>query len=155
MGYKLNGSPLIIDAPFKDSNGASYPANWLRNSSQSDRDAVPTGGITWEMDPPWYDQRFYWGVSNPRPIADLKVTWIQEQKNIAKAKLEPTDWLVIRAAEGGNAVPSATKTLRANIRTKCKEREDQLTACSDTNALADLVQRPEGGAGGLNTWPTS
>ena len=58
MGYKLNGSPLPLDVAFKDSNGTQYPANWLRNSSQSDRDAVPTGGITWEVDAPWYDQRF-------------------------------------------------------------------------------------------------
>ena len=155
MGYKLNGNAIYLDVPFTDSNGTQYPSNWLRNSSATDREAVPTGGITWEPEAKQYDQRFYWSANSPKDVADLKVTWIQEQKNIAKAKLEPTDWLVIRAAEGGTAVPSATKTLRANIRTKCKEREDQLTACSDTNALADLVQRPEGGAGGLNTWPTS
>ena len=139
MGYKLNGSPLIIDAPFKDSNGASYPANWLRNSSQSDRDAVPTGGITWEMDPPWYDQRFYWGVSNPRPIADLKVTWIQKQKDIANSLLSDTDWMIIRKSESDTAIPSDTTTYRTAVRTQCKAREDQITACSDTDALAKLI----------------
>ena len=155
MGYKLNGNSIYLDVPFTDSNGTQYPSNWLRNSSATDREAVPTGGITWEPEAKQYDQRFYYGANSPKPVADLKAVWIQEQKNVANSKLKATDWYVLRAAEGGTAVPSATTTLRANIRTKCKEREDQITACADTNAVADLIQRPEGAAGGLNPWPTS
>ena len=143
MGYRLNGLPLPLDVAFKDSNGASYPANWLRNSSQSERDAVPTGGITWVADRPWYDQRFYWGVDKPKSIDDLKTFWIQKQKDEANSYLAKTDWLIIRKAEAGTAVPSDTTTYRAAVRTKCKEREDQITACSDTDALAELVNETE------------
>ena len=139
MGYKLNGSPLIIDAPFKDSNGTSYPAIWLRNSTPDERAAVPTGGITWEVDPPWYDKRFYWGGNKPHPIADLKKDWIQKQKETANEFLAETDWLIIRKAEADTAVPSDTTTYRTAVRTQCKAREDQITACSDTDALAKLV----------------
>ena len=143
MGYKLNGSPLPLDVAFKDSNGTQYPANWLRNSSQSDRDAVPTGGITWEVDAPWYDQRFYWGVDKPHPIADLKKDWIQKQKDAANQFLAETDWLIVRKAEAGTAVPSDTTTYRTAVRTACKEREDKITACSDTEALANLINTSE------------
>ena len=68
MGYKLNGEALSLDVPFSDAAGGQYPANWLRNSTAAQRAAVPTGGITWEADPPWYDQRFYWAVSSPKAI---------------------------------------------------------------------------------------
>ena len=138
MGYKLNGEHLEINVPFKDSNGASYPANWIVNASKSELAAVPTGGITW-VDEPSYDQRFYWGPSKPKDIATLKTLWIQAQKDTANTLLAPTDWMVVRAAEGGTALPSDTKTERAAIRTKCKEREDQITACSDTAALDALL----------------
>lgn len=143
MVYKLNGSVLTPDVAFKDSNGAQYPANWLRNSSAEERAAVPTGGITWEADPPWYDQRFYWGVNNPKAIAGLKVKWIKTQKETANKLLAKTDWLVVRKAEAGTAVPSDTTTYRAAVRTISKEREDQITACSDTDALAKLVNAGE------------
>ena len=138
MGYKLNGEHLEINVPFKDSKGASYPANWIVNASKSELAAVPTGGITW-VDEPSYDQRFYWGASNPKDIAGLKTLCIQAQKDTANTLLAPTDWMVVRAAEGGTALPSDTKTERAAIRTKCKEREDQITACSDTTALDTLL----------------
>ena len=166
MGYKLNGSPLPIDVAFTDSDGASYPASWLRGSTAEQRAAVPTGGITWENDPAVYDQEFYWGSGKPKNIADtptydsydsdgkgvgdptgstpgLKTNWIQKQKNIANGLLSDTDWLIVRKAEAGTAVPSDTTTYRAAVRTKCKEREDQITACSDTDALALLVGSSE------------
>ena len=143
MGYKYNGSPLLLDQPWTDTEGTQYPASWLRNSSTSQRAGVPSGGITWEADPAWYDQRFYFSPSSPKDIANLKVHWIQEQKDLANGLLTDTDWMVLRAAEGGTAVPSATATYRAAVRTKSKEREDQITACSDTAALSKLITAGE------------
>ena len=155
MGYKYNGSPLLLDQPWTDTEGTQYPASWLRNSSTSQRAGVPSGGVTWEADPAWYDQRFYLAKDNPIPIADLKATWIQKQKDTANKLLTNTDWLIIRKAEAGTAVPSDTATYRTAVRTKCKEREDQITACSDTDALSTLINTAEGESGGLTAWPTS
>ncbi len=156
MGYKLNGNTIVIDVPFTDSEGTSYPSNWLRNASDSEKAAVPTGGITWVPDAPYQDERFYFQPGNiAKPIADLKTVWINEQKRLANGILESTDWMVVRAAEGGTALPSATKTLRGNVRTVSKTREDQITACSDTDALSTLINTAEGESGGLTAWPTS
>ena len=121
MGYKLNGSHLSLDVAFRDSEGTQYPASWLRSSTAEQRAAVPTGGITWEVDPPWYDQRFYWGTDRPKPIANLKKDWIQIQKDTANSKLARTDWLIIRKAESDTAIPSDITTYRTAVRTKCKE----------------------------------
>ena len=142
MVYKLNGKALAGGVAFTDSNGTNYPANWLNFSTAEDRAAVPTGGIKWEDDPPYYDKRFYWNQSTAKDIDDLKKAWIQNQKDSANNLLQPTDWLIVRKAEAGTAVPSDTTTYRAAVRTKCKEREDQITACSDTAALDTLINAP-------------
>ena len=136
MGYKLNGMPLSLDVAFTSSDGTQYPSNWLRNSTAADRAAVASTGITWAAGPPWYDQRFYWGVSKPKDLATLKALWVQKQKDIANSLLAPTDWKIIRAAEGGTAVPSADKTYRGNVRTQCGLREATINACADVDKLA-------------------
>ena len=50
MGYKYQGKDLPLDEPFEDIDGTNYPANWLRLSTQQQRDKVPGGAITWEPD---------------------------------------------------------------------------------------------------------
>ena len=135
MAYTLNDTPITYGTPFT-SGDLRYTKAWWSSSSDSEKTAV---GIKTVADPVWYDGRFYYGPSSPKPIASLKALWIQEQKDAANAKLTSTDWMIIRAAEGGTAVPSDTKTYRAAVRTKSKEREDQITACSDTAALRTLI----------------
>ena len=143
MVYKLNGAVLPIDTAFKDSEGTSYPSNWLRNASDSEKANVPTGGIKWEMDPEQYDTRFYSAPDKPIPVADAKASVIAEQKDIASRILSATDWMVIRQADGGTNIPSDIKTYRANVRAQCKAREDQITACSDTAAVGKLFHEPK------------
>ena len=52
--------------------------------------------------------------------------------------LQPTDWMVIRAAEGGTAVPSRYTTKRAAVRTKLTLCVHRLTNAADVDALAAL-----------------
>ena len=155
MSYKYNGGTLALDVPFKDTAGTSYPANWLRLSNASQRAAVP-GGITWQEPPQVVDGRVYLANGTAKPLAELKSFWIEKQKRFAGDLLYKTDWMVIRAAGGGTAVPSANTTYRAAVRTKSKEREDQITAASDVAALINLINNDEykGGSNGLKSWPT-
>lgn len=44
----LNNAPLPLDLPFKDAEGNSYPANWLRLTSMEEKAAI---GITEVPDP--------------------------------------------------------------------------------------------------------
>ena len=140
MGYKLNGSPLSLDVSFTDSNGTQYPSNWLRGSTAAQRAAVPSGGITWEADPPWYDQEFYWGADKPKDIAGLKTNWVQKQKDIANSLLAKTDWLVTRKSEAGTAIPTAQANYRTAVRTQCGLREATINACADTDALCATIR---------------
>jgi hypothetical protein len=61
--FQYNGSPISIDRPFTAPDGTKY-AN-LRNPAI--RQAL---GVTEVADPPFYDQRFYWGVDNPKLLDD-------------------------------------------------------------------------------------
>ena len=63
MAFQYNGSPISIDRPFTAPDGTKY-AN-LRNPAI--RQAL---GVTEVADPPYYDQRFYWGVDNPKLLDD-------------------------------------------------------------------------------------
>ena len=139
MPYKLNGNTIEKGVAFTDSNGTRYPRNWIENASSSELAAVPTGGITYVAEPA-FDGNFYTSQGQPKDLATLKAQYVQDQKHIANTLLKGTDWLVLRAAEGGTAVPSATTTYRAAVRTKSKEREDQVNACSSVDALAVLIQ---------------
>ena len=64
--FMLNGNPLPIDTPF-EVDGTHYPANWLRLTSLEEKQAI---GITEVPDPEPYDDRFFWGVGNPKLLND-------------------------------------------------------------------------------------
>jgi hypothetical protein len=63
MAFQYNGSPISIDRPFTAPDGTKF-AN-LRNPAI--REAF---GVTEVADPPYFDQRFYWGVDNPKLLDD-------------------------------------------------------------------------------------
>lgn len=54
--------------------------------------------------------------------------------------LQGTDWMVIRAAEGGTAVPSDIATWRAAVRTKSNAMCTAIDGAADVDALAALYE---------------
>ena len=140
--YYLNGEPLRLDKAFTDADGNQYPANWLRNSTQEQRDAL---GITWVAPDPaaYYDQRFYWGVGNPKDLDGLKDLWVSKQKETAGSLLASTDWYVIRMTEDPECMcPPAVVQYRADVRTISGQREAQILACTDVEELEALIKAP-------------
>jgi len=148
---KLDNKPLSYDRAFTH-DGIQYPANWLRLSSLEERNAI---GITEVADAPWYDQRFYWGVGNPKqlndePILDkdgkdtgeiqtgLKTEWKAKQNDICNSLLGPSDWRVVRAAELGQAVASVWLTYRGAVRSACNTRQSEIAAVTTVEALKEL-----------------
>jgi hypothetical protein len=162
MAYQINGQPLGLDRPFTDANGTQYPANWLRHASAAEKAAI---GITEVADPERYDQRFYWGVGNPKALEDvnevdengdpvldadgnqlvtkgLKSLWVAKQKETAGSLLAPSDWYVTRKYESDVDVPAEVTTRRAAIRTTCNTRESEINACTTTAELEALLTNP-------------
>jgi len=56
----------------------------------------------------------------------------------ASSILQPTDWMIIRATEGGTAVPSSITTKRAAVRTKANAMQVQINNAADIDALIAL-----------------
>ena len=161
MPYKLDGRTLQLDRAFTDSTGVQRPANWLRLSTQRDRELL---GITWEAPTDvHFDQRFYWGPSNPKQLNDepevdedgnetgrtqtgLKTLWKAKQNEIAASLLAPSDWRVVKALEVNSsfsaaktAFPTEWQTYRAAVRTACNTRQAEIDACADVAALKELL----------------
>ena len=97
-----------------------------------------------------------YGTATVRAIADvtnaddsitagLKSQHKTQINATAATLLQPTDWMVVRAAEGGTAVPSANTTYREAVRTKANTHCTAIDGVSDVNALAALVY----------DWPTA
>ena len=58
----------------------------------------------------------------------------------AAGNLQGTDWMVVRAAEGGTAVPSDITTKRAAVRTKANAMQVQIDGAANVDALAALYE---------------
>jgi hypothetical protein len=133
--FLLNGSPLPIDTQF-EVNGTTYPQNWLRLTSIEEKNAI---GITEVADPEPYDDRFYWGVDNPKDLDGLKTLWTAQVKDTSNKLLAQTDWMVIRKIERNVDIPEDTVTYRASVITECTRLVTALTGCTDVPSLITVV----------------
>lgn len=132
--YVLGMKKLTVGQAF-EFNGIQYPADWLEKTTLEEKQAI---GITEEPDPEWFDDRYYWGIDNPKDLDMLKEVAITNIKAGAASLLQPTDWKIIRSSETGGRVDLATLNARANIRTKSNEFETAINACTTVEELAAL-----------------
>ena len=71
-------------------------------------------------------------------IEGLKTQKKRIVKQQAAGLLTPTDWVIIKAKETGTNIPTATKTWRADVRTKSNEMEAMIDACTTVDELKAL-----------------
>ena len=90
-----------------------------------------------------------YGVATAKPLDDitdedgnvtrgLKYNHKQIINSQAGGLLQGTDWMVVRASEGGTAVPSDIATWRAAVRTKSNDMCAMIDGVADVDALAAL-----------------
>jgi len=158
--FKHNNQTIPLDTPFTI-DGTSYPANWLRLTSLAEKQAV---GIEEVADvTTTYDDRFYWGVDNPKQLNDetitpeqgdpyvqkgLKSQWTAQVKDTANKLLAQTDWMVIRKAERNVDIPADTTTYRQAVITECTRLVTAIGGCADVPALIEVVTNQNWGVNG-------
>jgi hypothetical protein len=151
--FQLNGNPISIDSEVTV-NGVRYPH--LRDPALREQ-----LGVTEVADPEQYDQRFYWGVGNPKQLNDEEVTpegatesytqkglksqWTAQVKDTAGKLLAQSDWMVVRKVERNIDVPAAVAAKRAAVVAECDRLEAVIAACADVEALITVV--------GSQNWP--
>lgn len=154
--FKLNNTPIGLDQPFTTEDGTQYPANWIRLASAEERAAI---GITEVDDPASYDDRFYWGVDNPKQLEDvtempegqtepvttkgLKSQWSAQIKDTTNKLLAATDWMVIRKAERDVAIPESTATYRAAVLVECDRLLTAIESAADVDELASTLSNQQ------------
>ena len=148
--FTLNGQTIKYDVAWTHpETGTQYPANWLRLTSLAEKQAVGLVEVTTPA-AAVYDQRFYWGVDNPKQLDDvtdddgntttgLKTLWKEKQSQTAASLLAPSDWRVIKAQETSGTVATEWTTYRAAVRTACNTRQTEIDACADVPALKELL----------------
>ena len=145
--FQLNGQPISIDSEITI-NGIRYPH--LRDPAL--RESL---GIVEVAEPESYDQRFYWGVGNPKQLDDvtetpegatesittkgLKSQWIAQVKDTAGKMLAQTDWMVVRQVERQVAVPADVATKRLAIVAECGRLETAISGCATVEELISVV----------------
>lgn len=145
--FQLNGQPISIDNEITV-NGVRYPH--LRDAALREQ-----LGIVEVSDPEQYDQRFYWGVNNPKQLEDktetsegsdtpittkgLKSQWVAQIKQTAGSMLTQSDWMVIRKAERGVEIPQSTADFRAAIVAETDRLETAITKCKTVEELIAVL----------------
>ena len=144
MAFKLDNKTLPLDVAFT-SNSINYPSNWLRLTTLSEKQAI---GISEVADEATYDQRFYTAPDTAKDLAELKTSWVEQQKVEAGFLLAKYDWYVVRKAEKTTAIPSNVSTYRDAVRTACTAREGEINGAANVAALKTLIDGT-----GITAWP--
>jgi hypothetical protein len=148
--YKLPNGKLVSDDMAFTWDEIQYPNNWIKFSTQEERDAIGLEGPL--PTPPWYDQQFYWGYDDqgkliPKDHAELVALYCNYCRMNANALLRDTDWMVIREADNGAEVPLEVKAYRQLVREKCGIKVAAIEATTDTAELAAYITSAD-----YNTW---
>jgi hypothetical protein len=139
----------IVNVPTKITiNGVSHPKSIF--TAWNAEDLINIGIFPYTEDT--VDNRYY-NSGNPtysigatsvtgtyegtaKDVDQMKDSMISQVRSIASSRLAQTDWMVIRATEGGTAVPEEVTTYRAAVRTASNDKE---TAINALNTIADVI----------------
>jgi hypothetical protein len=134
--FLLDGQPLPVGVQFTH-NGVTYPANWLNLTSLAEKEAI---GITEVADPVTYDDRFYWGVNNPKDINQLKTTWTNWVNDTVWNLLQKTDYMDFRhLTDTSYTAPADWVTWRASIRAQLKTVKSAIASATDVPSLQTAI----------------
>jgi len=132
--YQLPNGTTVSDSMSFTYDDIQYPENWVRLSTEEDRERI---GLTGPLpEPPWYDQQFYWGPDSPKDHAGLVEMYCGFVKLNANAILRETDWYITRASETGIEAPQSVLDRRSEVRVLSNQKEAFLRATESTQELA-------------------
>ena len=117
-----------------------------------DKDYYQNTDITYTWDSENETVTGAYGTATAKDLADTtstvngKESTVLGLKSIHKSRIDAEaggilskhDWMLIREAEGGTAIPSNIKTWRASIRTKANSMCTQIDGAANVDALAAL-----------------
>ena len=152
--WYVDGVGLIKTPRGITKDGVQHPRNIFTQWSKSDLAAIgiKPARIT-SVDQRYYDTgELTWDTSGAeavgtyattaRSTASLKSTMVSDVNAIAASHLANSDWMSIREADGGTAVPSAWATYRTALRTTANDKETEINALADLDAIKAYRAHP-------------
>ncbi len=163
--WKHNGRTITVGKAWTADNGVQNPANWHIWSAS---EKVAAGVVEVIEETPPDSRLYNWSMGsdgkitktaksladvnevdgNGDPLLDEEgkqvvtrgVKWNlkQEVKSQQGSLLSQTDWVIIRKADKGTAIPSNIQKWRDGIRTKATQMETAIDNAADTDAVAAL-----------------
>jgi len=80
--------------------------------------------------------------SSAKNVDDIKKSMKEKVKSIASSTLTQSDWMRIREEDGGTDMPADWKTYRAAIRTESNDKEAEIDALADLDAVKAYQNDP-------------
>ena len=74
-------------------------------------------------------------ATTDKDYAPLKLAMLDRTKTIASGILARDDWMAIREAEGGTAIPDAVKAYRVAVRKESNDKETAIKALGNLDAV--------------------
>ena len=91
-----------------------------------------TGALTWDTTG---EEAVGTYATTDKAVADLKADMISTVNSMAAGVLATSDWMSIRAADGGTAIPADWATYRTTVRTTANSKETAIAALADMSAI--------------------
>ena len=98
-----------------------------------------TGELTWDTSGEEVVGTY---ATTAKNAADLKKEMKASVNSIASSVLSQSDWMSIREADGGTAMPADWKTYRAAVRTTSNTKETEIDALADLDAVKAYEAHP-------------
>ena len=98
-----------------------------------------TGELTWNTSG---EEAVGTYATTDKDVAALKTEMAATVNSIAASTLAQSDWMSIREADGGTAMPADWKTYRAAVRTTSNAKETEIAALADIDAVKAYEAHP-------------
>jgi hypothetical protein len=152
--WYVDGIGLVKTPRGITKDGVQHPRNIFTQWSKSELAAIgiKPASIT-AVDQRYYDTgELTWDTSGAEAVgtyattakstASLKAGMVAEVNAVAAGKLAGSDWMTIRAADGGTAIPTAWATYRTAVRTTVNAKETAINALADLDAIKAYRAHP-------------
>jgi len=100
---------------------------------------VNSGELTWDTSG---EEAVGTYATTDKDADTLKESMTATVRSLAASTLAQSDWYVIREAEGGTAAPAEWTTYRADVRTASNDKEAEIAALADMDAVKAYQNHP-------------
>ena len=100
---------------------------------------VNSGELTWDTSG---EEAVGTYATTDKDADTLKESMTEKVRSLAASTLAQSDWYVIREAGGGTAAPAEWTTYRADVRTASNDKEAEIAALADMDAVKAYQNHP-------------